>query len=145
MNDFVDEAEGRLRAEGYRVTRARRQVIAILASADRALSPYALLEALVEQRPDVVTVYRILELLEHLGLVHRVHSLNGYVACTRLAGGGCHHPLICIRCGRIAECQGEGLHELEARLAGDGWEVTGHVLEIQGVCPSCRAQDEAVA
>jgi Fe2+ or Zn2+ uptake regulation protein len=82
MDDFRASAENRLREHGYRLTRPRRQVLAVLAESDRALSPYAILEHLAQEgeAPDVVTVYRILELLESLQLVYRGHTLNGDAA-----------------------------------------------------------------
>ncbi|MBI2298253.1 MAG: transcriptional repressor [Armatimonadetes bacterium] len=144
MSDFAGDAEERLRQHDYRLTSARRQVIAVLAGSDRALSPYGILEAIAGSGtpPDVVTVYRVLDLLESLHLVHRVHSMNGYVACTRLSADGCHHPLICTRCGRIAEVRGEAFAHAVERMSADGWEVTGHVLELSGLCPACREAEQ---
>lgn len=140
MDDFAADAETQLRSAGYRVTSSRRQVLSVLADADRALSPYAIREALGAGAavPDVVTVYRILELLTALDLAHRVHSVNGWVACSRLRCGGCHHPVICEGCGRIEEVEGHQLEPLERDLAAAGWAVRGHVLEFRGLCPACR-------
>ncbi|MBI5834755.1 MAG: transcriptional repressor [Armatimonadetes bacterium] len=144
MDDFAAHAEGRLKAAGYRLTRARRVVVAALAQADRALSPYAIIERLRATEsgapPDVVTVYRVLDLLETLDLAHRVHTVNGYVACSRLRVDGCHHhPIICAGCGRIAEIDGHAVEPLTEPLGADGWTITGHVLEFSGLCPECAA------
>jgi Fe2+ or Zn2+ uptake regulation protein len=147
MDDFEAASEACLRRHGYRLTRSRRLVIAALAEADRALSPYGIIEHLAAATPvpDVVTVYRVLELLQTLDLAHRVHSAGGYVACTRLSGHGCHHPVICSGCGRIAEIEGDELAPIEHRLAAGGWRITGHVLEFQGLCPRCLSPETGTA
>ncbi|HAZ63362.1 MAG TPA: transcriptional repressor [Armatimonadetes bacterium] len=141
MDDYAAQAEERLRAAGYRMTRSRQQVIAALAATDRALSPYALIEHLRAGRPrttpDVVTVYRVLDLLETLGLAHRVHTVPGWVACTWPETDGCHHHIICAECGRIAEVGGEDL-AADLHTAPAGWTVRGHVLEYSGTCPECQ-------
>jgi len=147
MDDYAAHAESRLKAAGYRMTRSRRVVIDMLARSDRALSPYGIIERLradsVEATPDVVTVYRVLDLLETMDLAHRVHTVNGYVACARPKVAGCHHhPVICSGCGRIAEVDGHAAEPLTSPAGVDGWTITGHVLEFSGLCPDCRGQGQ---
>lgn len=144
MDNFAAQAESRLKEAGYRLTNSRRLVIGTLAEADRALSPYGIIEQLRARgsgaAPDVVTVYRVLDLLGTLDLVHRVHTVNGYVACSRLRVDGCHHhPVICARCGNIDEIDGHQVEPLTQPQGADGWLITGHILEFSGLCPACRA------
>jgi Fe2+ or Zn2+ uptake regulation protein len=75
-----------LRASGYRITMPRVQVIRALATADVALSAYAIHERirLAGGKIDVVSVYRILETLQELRLVLHVGISAGYIACEPL-------------------------------------------------------------
>ena len=53
-------------------------IVELLNKNDKALSPYDMRDQLKKQRinPDVVTIYRVLETLEKLMLVHKVLALN---------------------------------------------------------------------
>ena len=50
-----------------------------------------------------------------------------------------HYHLCCVRCGRIVDAPMARLDGLEKAL-GDtgGFEVIGHRLEFNGICPACK-------
>jgi Fe2+ or Zn2+ uptake regulation protein len=51
-----------------------------------------------------------------------------------------HYHLCCIRCGRIVDAPMERLNGLEEALGeAAGFEVVGHRLEFEGICPECKA------
>jgi Fe2+ or Zn2+ uptake regulation protein len=84
----------------------------------------------------LVTVYRILERLHHTGLVEQI-DLRG-VAHFGLAGGH-HDHMICERCGRIEALDPCVLDSLaESRLRDTGFLVTGHRLDLLGLCRACQ-------
>jgi Fur family ferric uptake transcriptional regulator len=88
---------------------------------------------------DVVTVYRALEILERLGLVHRVYCTGGYVRCRRSDLERHHHHLVCTGCGKIAEITGDRVDEIVNRVEGEsGYRVAGHILELFGLCRACQ-------
>ena len=132
---------------GYRVTGARRAVIAVLSEASGPLSPQEILERARGRhaRLGLVTVYRTLSLCERLGLVkrvHRAHGCHGYVGTPP----GHQHVVICRRCGRSYVFQGQGdLDALTARLEREtGYRIEGHLLQFFGLCPRCeRAMDDS--
>lgn len=141
--DFVEYACGRLRANGFRITSPRRQVLGLLGGEERALSPYDIRDHLSRQqvKMDVVTIYRALEVLERLGLVHRVYCTGGYVRCWRSDLGAHHHHLVCTDCGRVAEITGDRIDEVADREAKEnGYRVTGHILELFGLCGDCQSR-----
>lgn len=84
------------------------------------------------------TVYRTLKLLVAHGLAgaHQHDSIEYEPS----ASGRPHGHLICTRCGAIAEFFVE---TLQAHVDGVGrthrFEVERHLLEIFGVCATCRA------
>lgn len=78
---YEDHCIAALRTAGFRITMPRVQVIRALANATVALSAYAIHEKIVESggKIDVVSVYRILETLQEVGLIHHVGIADGYV------------------------------------------------------------------
>ena len=89
------------------------------------------------------TVYRTVALLADLGLLMRLH-VGGDVPRYAAPPVGHNHPLICGVCYRIVDFDGEGdLIYLEKQLeATTRFAIYGHVLEIYGICPECRAARE---
>lgn len=85
---FEDRCIERLKAQGFRITMPRVQVIRALATSTEPLTAYAIHERIIQAKGkiDVVSVYRILEALTGIGLVHHISHLgvvDGYLACRR--------------------------------------------------------------
>jgi len=117
-------------------------VVELLAKTDKALSPYEMRGILRRQRikADVVTIYRILETLEKLSLVHKVLAVNGYVRCNTEEFGKeiCHHYLLCKNCHNIDEVEGEDLTGLESKIQKEKkFKIDSHYLEFTGLCNNC--------
>jgi len=88
------------------------------------------------------TVYRALDFLVAMGLVHRVETRKAYLACA--APGDPHAAafLICDRCGRTDEL----LHHLDDwGPAPAGFVVRSIILEIRGDCPAYRSERDGPA
>lgn len=103
---------------------------------------YQLLDELRTTQQNVAPpmVYRALDFLQGMGLVHRLDSLNAFVACSTE-----HHEqsllLVCPHCGTVAEVCVPGLgHTLAAAVAQSGFVVQGDCLEIKALCPSCMGR-----
>ena len=90
----------------------------------------------------------------YLGLVHRLDSLNAFVACPVFSEPhhACHpqasHPhgllLVCERCHGVTELPPPGwVAQLQADAVGVGFQVTAHELEIKGLCRACREKEAA--
>ncbi|MFA9476022.1 MAG: Fur family transcriptional regulator [Filomicrobium sp.] len=84
------------------------------------------------------TVYRALGRLIDEGLVHRLESLNAFVACTHTHSQGAVAFAVCDDCGSVAEFESEQL----SGILGDWAHKTGFGLrrttvELQGQCSSC--------
>jgi len=77
---FEENAVTHLKQAGFRITMPRIQVIRALATTKSALSAYEIHEKILEDggRIDVVSVYRILNTLQEVGLIHKVGVANGY-------------------------------------------------------------------
>jgi len=129
-----------LQAQGYKVTKPRKEVLEVLQGAQEPLSPYEIQRLLHKQGKYLnhVTIYRILDLFCGLSLAHKVLSSGGFVKCSLGAAGGCHRFMVCSRCGAIQEFADEGLCREENEFAeNSGFHTEYHLSEFSGLCASC--------
>ena len=101
-----------------------------------AVKAYDLLDRL---RPDIgspkpPTIYRALEFLSRLGLIHRVEALNAFIACDHSHEGELAEFFICEDCDRVEERHAHDHGECKP----DGFEIKRSVVEHYGTCAGCR-------
>ncbi|SLN59093.1 Fur family transcriptional regulator [Oceanibacterium hippocampi] len=134
-------AERICEARGRRLTAQRRQVLRIIADSHRAIGAYDILERMASsgRRPAPITVYRALDFLMENALVHRLASLNAFVACR---GGGHEHGaqfLICAECGNVGELASDRVDRaIDAAAASASFRVVQPIIEVTGVCGDCN-------
>ncbi len=135
-------AEAACDGRRVRFTPNRRAVLEVLLSDHKPLSAYEIAERIDwrGRKGGPVQVYRALELFETLGLVHRIESLNAYIACSRQDASHGAQFLVCKHCNRVAEASDGRLEKDIQRLAEQaGFQVHAPVVEIKGLCPDCAA------
>lgn len=144
MENYINFSLQKLKAGGLKITKPRQMLVEFLAKSNKVLSPYEIRDMLKKQRinADVVTIYRVLEMLETMGLVHKVLAFNGYIRCNTKdfenAENSCHHYLICKSCHKVEEVEGEDLSALEKRIVRNHkFKVDSHYLEFIGFCAKC--------
>jgi Fur family transcriptional regulator, ferric uptake regulator len=140
--DWAAHAERELARAGHRSGGARRAVVALLAGQDCCLSAHDIHARLrgTERAVGIASVYRALDALAQLGLVHRV-DVDG-TACFEPAdpSGEHHHHAICDRCGKLDAFEDPHLEALlEAVAARLGYDVGGHDVVLRGACPDCAS------
>ncbi|WP_304808725.1 Fur family transcriptional regulator [Falsiroseomonas sp.] len=141
-------------AEAVRAGLSRNQahVMRVLRAAQgRALTAYEVLDRLApEGIRGPQTVYRALDALREAGLVHRIESLNAFVASVSTQGScGCTpapyddhaHPsafAVCRECCTVRDLEDAALAAVLGVL-GDrtGFRVDSQVVELVGTCPAC--------
>jgi Fe2+ or Zn2+ uptake regulation protein len=131
-----------LRNRGYRVTEPRKQVLKVLDEEQRPVSPYEIQEILQQKGEHLnhVTIYRVLELLCSLNLVHKVLLVGGFVKCKLGEGEGCHRFVVCRQCGTLREYADKELCEEENAIAQEfGFRTEQHFSEFSGICSECVA------
>lgn len=127
--------------EASDLTKNQSLVFGALSRAEGPLSAYTILDLL---RGDgfraPLQVYRALDKLVETGMVHRLESLNAFVAC-RHPGCDSHETIafaICETCGKVTEISDEALemrlHDLSRK---DGFTIKRAVVELRGVCAAC--------
>lgn len=125
------------------LTRNQELVLSALAHARGPLSAYTILDRL---RGDgfraPLQVYRALKKLRDYGLVHRLESLNAFVACRR-PGGQTRHAVafaICEACGIVTEFADDTtMQRLGAWSSQHEFRISEATIELKGVCGSCAA------
>lgn len=125
---------------GYKITAQRRAVIDVVVSSRKHLAPSAVHEMVRLDCPAIglVTVYRTLEMLYHLGLICRVHQEGKSYSYT-LDPSGHHHHLVCTDCGTVVDFTDCPLEEMEQRIATEtGFVIDDHLLQFAGHCQDCR-------
>lgn len=134
--DFLEKAEKLMMQHKHKLTKPRIQVINYFSHSSKPVSPYDI----VKENPefDVVSVYRTIELLESLWLVHKIRSLGGYVRCDlwndSCADHCCHEFQVCKQCHTYHEIHGH--HKHNATWI-DGFITQQHVSEQIGLCSKC--------
>ncbi|MFP4352471.1 MAG: Fur family transcriptional regulator [Puniceicoccaceae bacterium] len=130
----------RCRAEGLRITRVLRAVVALLVDRE---SPVRIQEC-AEADPflaecDTATLYRMFARLEERGIVRQI-GMHGRSAWFGLADSFRHrHYLCCRSCGKVIPLSHEcSVASLEDRIAREsGFADLGHELTFYGLCPEC--------
>lgn len=118
-------------------------VFMALNSAESPLGAYALLDRLRDQGFTAPTqIYRALERLLEQGLVHRLETMNAYVACTHPAA--CKHGVrafaICDNCGHVDEFTDQDLTRGLGRwIARNAFSLNHCTVELHGRCAACSA------
>ena len=137
----LNEAASLCADRGQSLTPLRRRVLEIVLEANRPLGAYDVLEVLARERDRVAppTVYRALDFLLAQGLVHKVLSVNGFVACSGAARPHAAELYICRDCGNAVELPRPGTdRRLKAAAATMDFTIETVVLEVRGICGDCR-------
>lgn len=142
MKGAMDAASDLCKQRRVRLTPLRQRVLELIWRRHEPVLAYDLLEQLRNDHRGAapVTVYRALDFLLEQGLVHRIQSLNAFVAC----GDPTLSPhasqfLICIQCNAIAELADREIGRMVNRKAtATGFIVDSQTIEIRGLCPRCE-------
>jgi Fur family transcriptional regulator, ferric uptake regulator len=135
----LDAAVAALRAGGLRVSAARRLVLAALYAADDPVSADGIAGGLDGRLPasDLASVYRNLETLEQLGLVHHVHAGHG-AGLYALARG--REYVMCERCGDLRALPPAALQPVrEALRDALGYEARFTHFPLVALCGACAS------
>jgi Fur family transcriptional regulator, ferric uptake regulator len=130
-----------LASSGIRATRQRLQILEALEAEPNDATAQELFETMRSRGVSIglATVYRALGLLSSHGVVDALVHRPGEV-CYRLCGNEHHHHLTCTECHQVVEL---GECELDPWLdrlgSAHGFAVTGHAVEVTGICSDCSA------
>lgn len=138
---LIQQAEHQCQQRNVRFTPIRRRVLEMISSSAGGLKAYDLLDELTAEHASArpPTVYRALDFLIEQGLVHRIESLNAYVACPCPEHAHGFQLLICRLCGRVEELHLDEVNDqLKRRAQTLGFHVDRQTIELLGTCYACR-------
>ncbi len=125
---------------GLRDTQPRRMVVEAMQQLKKPVSPYDIQNWINTKggTVSIVTVYRILAVLEELNLVHR-HACSGLISLCSFSDPKGHHGFLhCHSCGSVEEFSDAALFRAEDAIAKRAkFKALKHVSEILGLCSSC--------
>lgn len=126
-----------------RLNSAQTETLSALRAAGRPMTAYEILDVLRDagRKAAPPTAYRALARLIELGLVHRLESLNAYVACSSEHAAAAPAFSICDDCGTVAEFTApDALDGVAAAARRGGFEPVRPVIELHGRCAGCRGE-----
>lgn len=144
---FVAAVERACNERGLRLTPIRARVLGLIADAGQPIKAYDLLDRIRIDKAEGAgagaaappTVYRALEFLLANGFIHKLESVNAFVAC--------HHPnaaqhsapfLICDACHKAVELEDERVvATLDVQARAQGFSPQTQTLEVHGLCADC--------
>ncbi len=134
-------AEARCAETKNRLTPARLVAYAEILNSGGPISAYELIARLEQKEQRKIappTVYRHLDFLMRVGLVHRLESTQSFVACEHPGHEHASQYLLCTECGSADELESGELEQLLAQAADQhGFQPDKSVVEITGVCGDC--------
>lgn len=124
------------------LTKNQALVMGTLSKAGGPLSAYTILDRLRDDGLRApLQVYRALDKLVEFGLVHRLESLNAFVACRHPGCDGHQFTafMICDECGSVIEIADTALAGRLKGLAQDAdFILEKSTVELRGLCAACR-------
>ena len=125
-----------------RGVKVQAEVLTVLRRRRGPLSAYDVLGELREANPKIAppTIYRALAALTERGRVHRLESLNAFIACQCDRHQHASILSICDDCGTVEESVAPDLVNALSSVSGtSGFAPMRHVIEVHGLCASCGA------
>ena len=134
----------RIREAGLRLTLPRRAVVRALVASDQPfISARMIIDYVLESagRIEASTVYRILDDLSRIGLVHHIPLRNGQSGRWHITLDHDHEHLVCEICGKTIEIpHAEFAPFCELLLRKYGFQTNPHHFAFLGFCEDCDPQ-----
>ncbi len=126
-----------MRKQGAKI---QADVLAALRRQAKPLSAYEILARLNRRNGKLAppTIYRALSSLIEQGRVHRIESINAFVACQNVGHAHASVLSICDDCGAVEEHHDDALLNSLSTLTGrSGFHPSHHIIEVHGRCTDC--------
>lgn len=134
-----------LKHNNLKFTRQREAVLKTLYNNEEHFSPEELYILLKKTYPKlnigIATVYRTLNLLEDSDMATSI-SFGAAGKKFELGNKPHHDHIICRSCGTIQEFEDSEIEQKQELIAKQyGFKLTGHVMQLYGVCQSCQEKN----
>lgn len=138
----VDKFREFLKTKGQRLTPEREAVVRAVYATHEHFDADHWVNSLAQQpgmkQASRSTVYRTLERMVEAGLIRRVARVNDRAVYEHDYGYPQHDHLICKKCQKLIEFPNEEIAAVVQKVAAEhGFRMTGHRLEVEGLCSEC--------
>jgi len=128
------------------LTQKREQVLQCLIEAKQALSAYEIIDVFGKKyQKDIkpMSLYRILDFLIEVGLIHKLAMMSKYVACIHITCSHYHSLslfLICHQCGKVKETTADKIlmQQLEIVIEEADYCFLSPHIELSCLCTKCQ-------
>lgn len=129
-----------LKTEGLKSTKHRRAIIDIIEKSEQPISSEQIYFELKRNNSSInlSTVYRILNVLTIKKIINKSDYDDKFLY--ELNKNEHSHHFICSICKKMFKIDNCPLNEYEKTIRENfGFDITGHKLEIYGLCKNCKA------
>lgn len=133
----LEQLKSTLKARNFSLTIPRKTVFLALLGSDPLTMHKLIMACPAINR---ASAYRTVILFERLGIIQRLQIGWKYKLELSDSFQQHHHHLTCIICGRVTGLAADSIleHRLNHLSTAYGFKMSGHQLEIQGLCNNCR-------
>lgn len=147
MEERLERIKQQLSAHSYKLTPQREATVRVLLENEEDhLSAEDVYLLLKEKSPEIglATVYRTLDLLSDLRIIHKINFGDGVARYDLNAEGAerFHHHMVCTQCESVDEILEDLLGEVEQKVETEfNFKITDHRLTFYGICHRCKDKD----
>mgnify|MGYP006103755427 FL=1 len=140
VDNAIEQAQLVCDENDSRFTSLRKRVLELVWARHEPIKAYDLLSELQKEdkaaKPS--TVYRTLDFLLDLGLVHKIHRQNAYVGCVDPKEDRPSFFLVCNNCHKVSEKHDEEYFKLIKSISKKyQFKLRDTSFEIEGLCNNC--------
>jgi len=140
-----EKLAGFLEKNGLKFTQERKAVLDCAAGIKGHFDPESLYECLKEKgdKASRASVYRALPILLKSGVIREAFRDKAGVKYEFSQGKSHHDHMECVRCGKVVEFHNAEIEKLQDSVGKKhGFVLTGHNLELKGLCRECAEKGE---
>jgi Fur family ferric uptake transcriptional regulator len=122
-----------------RSTKQRKAVAEVLATISKFSSAQEVHSILISrgEKVGLATVYRTLQAFAETGAIDVLR--NDGEALYRACSNDHHHHLVCTGCNKTTEISAPEVEIWTEKIAREqGYLISGHTIEVFGICKNCR-------
>jgi Fur family peroxide stress response transcriptional regulator len=126
------------REQGVPLTIQRRAILESLAGRLDHPTADQVFETVTTHLPGLsrTTVYRVLETLVELGVIHKANHLGS--AARYDPNTERHHHLTCLSCHKVLDLEDRTVPRVDLpRIPAKGFEISDYSVHFKGYCPDC--------
>ena len=105
---YMNSAIAIMKQAGWRITEQRKSMYSILSDSEGPLTPKEIMQKhkslFPDKSMDLVTIYRIMDKFQEIGLIHKIGNGSQYVVCEHLDCRSSFHVIeVCKNCDSVSE------------------------------------------